>query len=129
MATLWMSRPKVRRARVLRMACGSPVAQSILTVPQVAMRAASQNKETKERVLDLAGLAQRCCVLTQAQAGLPVLLKGVFAFRRKLSPGLKVQVMFQGRTYTFAPAVENYSPTARQMLYLRGTVENGTGRF
>ena len=50
MATLWMSRPKVRRARVLRTACGSPVAQSILTVPQVAMRAASQNKETKERV-------------------------------------------------------------------------------
>ena len=93
------------------------------------MRAASQNKETKERVLDLAGLAQRCCVPTQAQAGLPVLLKGVFALGRKLSPGLKVQVMFQGRTYTFAPAVENYSPTARQMLYLRGTVENGTGRF
>jgi hypothetical protein len=93
------------------------------------MRAASQNKETKERVLDLAGLALRCCVPTQVQAGLPVLLKGVFALGRKLSPGLKVQVMFQGRTCTFAPAVENYSPTARQMLYLRGTVENGTGRF
>jgi hypothetical protein len=52
-----------------------------------------------------------------------------FALRRKLGPGLEVQVMFQGRTCTFAPAVENYSPTARQMLYLRGTVENGAGRF
>jgi hypothetical protein len=51
-----------------------------------------------------------------------------FGIGRKLSPGLKVQVMFQTRTCTFAPAVENYAPTARQMLYLRGTVENGTGR-
>ena len=58
----------------------------------------------------------------------PVLLKGVFAFRRKLSPGLKVQVMFQTRTCTFALAVENYSPGAQQMLYLGATVENGTGR-
>jgi len=68
-------------------------------------------------------------LVTLAQSGMTVLLKGVFAFRRKLSPGLKVQVMFQTRTCTFAPAVENYAPTARQMLYLRGTVENGTGRF
>jgi len=37
--------------------------------------------------------------------------------------------MFQGRTCTFALAVENYSPGARQMLHLRGTVENGTGPF
>jgi hypothetical protein len=58
----------------------------------------------------------------------PTLLKIVFACRRKLSPGLKVQVMFQTSTCTFALAVENYSPGARQMLHLRGTVENGTSR-
>jgi hypothetical protein len=51
-----------------------------------------------------------------------------FGIGRKLSPGLKVQVMFQASTCTFAPAVENYAPGTRQMLHLRSTVENGTGR-
>jgi hypothetical protein len=38
-------------------------------------------------------------------------------------------VVFQGRTCTFALAVENFGPGARQMLHLAGTVENGTGRL
>jgi hypothetical protein len=38
-------------------------------------------------------------------------------------------VVFQGRTCTFALAVENFGPRARQMLHLPSTVENGTGGF
>ena len=55
-----------------------------------------------------------------------VLLKA-FARGRRLGPGLEVQVVFQGRTCTFALAVENFCLRARQMLHLAGTVENGTG--
>ena len=37
--------------------------------------------------------------------------------------------MFQGRTCTFALAVENFGLRARQMRHLPGTVGNGTGRL
>ncbi len=52
-----------------------------------------------------------------------------FALGRKLGPGLEVQVVFQGRTCTYALAVENLGPTARQMRQLPDTVETGTGGF
>jgi hypothetical protein len=55
--------------------------------------------------------------------------KGAFALGRRLGPGLEVQVVFQGRTCTFALAVENFGLRARQMRHLPGTVENGTGRL
>ncbi len=58
-----------------------------------------------------------------------MLLKGAFALGRRLSPGLKVQLVFQGRTCTFALAVENSGPRGQQMGHLPGTVENGTAGF
>src|SRR5580704_16208668 len=64
-----------------------------------------------------------------AQARVPVPLKVAFAVRRKLGPGLEVQVVFQGRTCTFVLAVENSGRSARQMRHLPSTVETGTGGF
>ncbi|MGA8305247.1 MAG: hypothetical protein WB723_06195, partial [Candidatus Acidiferrales bacterium] len=40
-----------------------------------------------------------------------------------------VQVMFQTGTCTYALAVENLGPTARQMRQLPDTVETGTGEL
>ena len=42
-----------------------------------------------------------------------------FASWRRLGPGLKVQVVFQGRTCTFALAVENYSRRGAANAVLR----------
>jgi hypothetical protein len=59
----------------------------------------------------------------------PTLLEGAFAVRRKRSPGLEVQLVFQRRTCTFALAVENFGRRARQMWHLPSTVATGTGGF